>query len=55
MYIVAVSGEIIKKYYFDSSEALNNTSFNLSSLAKGLYFVTIENNAGQGNLKLVIK
>ncbi|MEP3836163.1 MAG: peptide-N-glycosidase F-related protein [Algibacter sp.] len=55
MYIVAVSGEIIKTYYFDSSEELNNTSFNLSSLAKGLYFVSIENNAGQGNLKLIIK
>ncbi|PQV50232.1 putative secreted protein (Por secretion system target) [Jejuia pallidilutea] len=55
MYVVTVSGEIIKSYYFNSAEELNNTTFNLSSLAKGLYFVTIENNAGQGNLKLIIE
>uniref|UniRef100_UPI0040475D71 T9SS type A sorting domain-containing protein n=1 Tax=Mariniflexile sp. TaxID=1979402 RepID=UPI0040475D71 len=55
MHVVSVSGEILKTYYFDSSETLNNTTFNLSTLAKGLYFVTIENNAGQGNLKLIIK
>ncbi|MBP1841376.1 T9SS type A sorting domain-containing protein [Formosa algae] len=55
MHIVSVSGEIVKTYYFDSSEALNNTSFNLSSLAKGLYFITIDNNAGQGSFKLILK
>ncbi|CAH8282391.1 putative secreted protein (Por secretion system target) [Mariniflexile fucanivorans] len=55
MHVVSVSGEILKTYYFNSSEEINNTTFNLSSLAKGLYFVTIENNAGQGNLKLIIK
>ncbi|WP_191963487.1 T9SS type A sorting domain-containing protein [Pseudotamlana haliotis] len=53
--IISVSGEIIKSYAIDSSEQLNNTTFNLSSLAKGLYFVTIENNAGLGNLKIIIK
>ncbi|WP_405606177.1 T9SS type A sorting domain-containing protein [Polaribacter sp. Asnod1-A03] len=55
MYVVAVSGEIMKSYYFDSSEELINTKFDLSSLAKGLYFISIENNAGQGSLKLILK
>ena len=53
--VISISGEIIKSYSVDSSEELNKTTFNLTSLAKGLYFVTIENNAGQGNLKIVIK
>ncbi|KAB1067721.1 T9SS type A sorting domain-containing protein [Tamlana haliotis] len=52
--IVSISGEIIKSYTVDSSEQLNNMTFNLSSLASGFYFVTIENNAGIGNLKIVI-
>lgn len=55
MYIVSVSGEIIKTYYFDSSQEINDTNFNVSSLAKGLYFVTVVNNAGEGHLKLIIK
>ena len=53
--VISISGEIIKSYSVDSSEELNKTTFNLTSLAKGLYFVTIENNAGLGNLKIVIK
>lgn len=53
--VISISGEIIKSYSVDSSEELNKTTFNLTSLAKGLYFVTIENNAGIGNLKIVIK
>ncbi|ALJ05507.1 hypothetical protein APS56_10415 [Pseudalgibacter alginicilyticus] len=55
MQIVTISGEVLKTYYFDSAEELNNYTFNLSSIAKGLYFVSIENNAGQGNLKLIMK
>ncbi|OBQ55570.1 hypothetical protein VQ01_08995 [Tamlana sp. s12] len=52
--IVSISGEIIKSYSINSSEELNHTTFNLTSLATGLYFVTIENNSGQGTLKLII-
>lgn len=55
MHIVSVSGGILKTYYFDSSEELNTTTFDLSSVSKGLYFVTIENNAGLGSLKIIIK
>lgn len=52
---VSISGEILRTYYFDSSQALNNKLFDLSSLAKGVYFVSVENEAGQGNLKLILK
>ncbi len=55
MTVVSVSGKIIKTYYFDSSEELNDTPFDLSSVASGVYFVSIENNAGQGSLKIIIK
>ncbi|MEO9571545.1 MAG: T9SS type A sorting domain-containing protein [Polaribacter sp.] len=54
VHVISVSGEIIKSYSINSSEQLNNTTFNLSTLAKGLYFVTIENNSGNGTLKLII-
>lgn len=54
MRVVSITGAILKTYYFDSSDELNNTKFDLSSIARGVYFVTIENNAGQGNLKLII-
>ncbi|WP_225035619.1 T9SS type A sorting domain-containing protein [Winogradskyella sp. SM1960] len=55
MQVIAVSGEVLKTYYFDSSEALNNTPIDLSSIATGMYFVTVENNAGRGHLKIIIK
>ncbi|QNK78575.1 discoidin domain-containing protein [Winogradskyella sp. PAMC22761] len=55
MHIQSVSGEIIKSYYLNSAAELNNKTFDLSSVASGVYFISIENNAGQGNLKLIIQ
>lgn len=55
MQIVSVTGEILKTYAFNSAEELNNTKFDLTSLAKGLYFISIENNAGQGSLKILLQ
>ncbi|MBU2940792.1 discoidin domain-containing protein [Lacinutrix sp. C3R15] len=55
MHIQSVSGEVIKSYYLNSAAELNNKTFDLSSVASGVYFISIENNAGQGNLKLIIQ
>ncbi|MEP5339906.1 MAG: T9SS type A sorting domain-containing protein [Algibacter sp.] len=55
MQVVSVSGQILKTYVFDSSEEINSTTFDFSSLDKGLYFISIDNNAGQGSLKLFLQ
>ncbi|WP_406683814.1 peptide-N-glycosidase F-related protein [Seonamhaeicola sp. MEBiC1930] len=54
MQVVSISGQILRTYVFDSAEEINNTTFDFSSLDKGLYFISIDNNAGHGNLKLVL-
>jgi len=55
MQVVSISGQILRTYVFDSAEEINNTTFDFSTLDKGIYFISIDNNIGQGTLKLILK
>lgn len=52
--INTVEGRQVKTYYFDSAAQLNNYRFDLSNLAKGVYFINIENSYGTGVNKLIL-
>ncbi len=53
--IQTVSGKLIKAYYFKSPEQLNAYSFDLSNVESGVYYISLENAAGQGTSKIVIQ
>jgi len=53
--INSIEGKLIKTYFFKSSDDLNNYRFNLRKIPKGIYFINIENAAGTGSKKLIIR
>ncbi len=50
-----VDGSILKRYFFTSSKELNNTSFDLSDLSSGIYFISIQTNASQATKQIIIQ
>ncbi|MCB4809292.1 T9SS type A sorting domain-containing protein [Tamlana sp. 62-3] len=55
MQVVTISGQVLKTYFFNTPEEINNTSFNFYSLNKGIYFISISTKSGQGTLKLILE
>jgi len=55
LYVLDAMGRVLKTYYFGSAEELNSYAFNLEDLAKGIYFINIQNNTGSGNSKLILE
>lgn len=53
--IHTIDGSQVKTYYFDSAAELNNYSFDLSSLASGVYFINLQNAHGTGAKKLILQ
>ncbi len=50
-----VNGQRVKTYYFDSATQLNASSFDLSYLTGGIYFINIENVYGTGVKRIVLE
>lgn len=55
MSIYTVDGQAVKNYYFNTSQELNNYTFDVSDLSSGVYYVSIQNSQGTGAKKLVIE
>lgn len=55
VYILDAVGRVQKTYYFSSTSELNSYTFNMQGLAKGMYFIQVQNNEGSGNLKLILE
>jgi hypothetical protein len=53
--INTVDGKSVKTYYFNSSAELNNYSFDVGNLAKGIYFINIENSYGTGVKRIILE
>jgi len=53
--IHTVDGSSVKAYYFESMSELNNHTFDLSSLSKGVYFINLQNTYGTGTKKLILE
>jgi hypothetical protein len=52
--INTIEGRQVKTYYFRTSSELNNHSFDLSNLSKGIYFVNLENSYGTGVKRFIL-
>ena len=52
--IFDISGKAIKNYYFHSKSELDDYSFNLSTVAKGTYFVKVYDTKSSFVSKLII-
>ena len=48
-------GQTLKTYNFNDQKQINNSTFNVSDLPKGIYFISLESNAGNGVQKLIIE
>lgn len=55
MTINTVEGKSVKAYYFDSAAQLNDYSFDVSNLSKGVYFINIENSYGTGVKRIILE
>lgn len=55
MTINTVEGKSVKAYYFNSSTELNNYSFDVSSLSRGVYFINLENSYGTGVKRIILE
>lgn len=53
--INTVDGKSVKAYYFNSVAELNNYSFDVSNLAKGVYFINLENSYGTGVKRIILE
>ena len=53
--INSVDGRMVKAYYFKSASELNNYSFDLSALSKGMYFISLENAFGTGAKRIILE
>jgi len=52
--INTIEGRQVKTYYFNSMTELNSFNFDLSSLAKGMYFINLENSYGTGAKRIIL-
>ncbi|MFT4698409.1 MAG: hypothetical protein ACI9SJ_001558 [Flavobacteriaceae bacterium] len=50
-----IDGSLVKAYYFNSNEELNNYQFNMSTLSSGMYFINLENASGTGTKKIILE
>lgn len=55
MTINTVEGKSVKAYYFSSASQLNDYSFDVSNLSKGVYFINIENSFGTGVKRIILE
>ena len=55
MTINTVEGKSVKSYYFKSAAELNDYSFDVSNLSKGVYFINIENSYGTGVKRIILE
>ncbi len=55
MTINTVEGKSVKAYYFKSASQLNDYSFDISNLSKGVYFINIENSYGTGVKRIILE
>jgi hypothetical protein len=53
--IHSISGEVIQTFHFKNERELNNQSFDISTHSSGVYFISIENNAGTGVARVVVE
>lgn len=52
--IYSLQGVGVKTYYFETADQLNNYQFDVSNLANGTYFISVENRKGSGVSTLII-
>jgi len=55
VFIQDISGQTLKTYYFTDQNQLNDSTFDLTSLPSGIYFISIESSMGTGVQKLIIE
>lgn len=53
--INTLEGRTVKAYYFKTSSQLNEYTFDVSSLAQGVYFINIENSFGTGVKRIILE
>lgn len=53
--INTIDGKSVKAYYFKTVAELNNYTFDVSSLAKGVYFINLENSYGTGVKRIILE
>jgi hypothetical protein len=53
--IHTIDGKLVKAYYFESVEQLNEHQFDLTRLSRGIYFINIENSYGTGVKRIIME
>lgn len=53
--INTVEGKTVKAYYFNTSTELNNFSFDVNNLSRGVYFINLENTYGTGVKRIILE
>lgn len=55
VFIRSIDGKTVRSYHFANEQQLRTYSFDLSNVASGTYFISLENEAGTGAKKIVIQ